>query len=284
MEHLGGLHDAAIELLELRPPPAIDQIEGNLGVDGYRWLLHPDLDPTLTTIFEVMSAAAVEVHLSQLGFRERLAHPGPSFTRSDFLNQAVKGICRILGLPPARLFASKSSPAITVAVTRPPSLLVHAESLAGVPLSQLAFWVAKRIAELTPPLFARALFRSVGELKDLVASAARIVREKEKLSRTDELLRNHIPKARYRDLAAAIDHALSAGALDVRRWSQLADLSSARAGLVIVGDVETVRRALVREGQSPGELAIADQMRELVTFFLSDEYSQIRAKLGVTVR
>jgi len=70
----------------------------------------------------------------------------------------------------------------------------------------------------------------------------------------------------------------------VKRWSQLADLSTSRIGLVLTGDVESARLALMQEAQSPGDLSPREQMRELALFFLSDEYSQIRANLGVAFR
>jgi tetratricopeptide (TPR) repeat protein len=285
MAHLGVSHPAATAFHRTSPPPAIEQIPGTLGPDGYKRLLHPDLDPTLTVIFEVMAAAAVEVHVAQLGLRERLAHPGPALTEPEFLIQDVKGISGILGVAQPRLFTAKMPPAIGVGVTRPPSLLIHPDSLPGVPREVLAFWIGKRLAELTPPLLARALFRSVSELKELVAAAVRIVQEKgDKLSRSDEMWRTHVRKERRRDLSAAIERALEAGgSLDVRRWFQLADLSSSRIGLVIAGDVETARLALVREGQSPGDLALRDQMRELVAFFLSEDYAHVRSALGVSL-
>ncbi len=170
-------------------------------------------------------------------------------------------------------------------MTRPPSLLVHPESLPGFPRNLLAFWIGKRLAELTPPLLARALFRSVSELKDLVTAAARIVQDtRDKDNRSDEMWRTHIRKDAYRKLSSAVERAVAAGALDVRRWSQLADLSTSRAGLVIAGDVDSARLALVREGQSPGDLTVSDQMRELVAFFLSEDYAHMRAVLGVTLK
>src|SRR5262245_22370 len=88
-------------------------------------------------------------------------------------------------------------------------------------------------------------------------------------------------KERFRELQVAIERAHADGALDVRRWSQLADLSSSRAELAVSGDVETARLALVREEQSPSDLDPREQMRELVAFFLSDAYTQLRTLLGV---
>jgi tetratricopeptide (TPR) repeat protein len=285
MAHVGDSHPHASAFHRATPPPAVEQIAGSLGSEGYRRLLHPDLDPTLTAIFEVMAAVAVEVRLAQLGFRERRTHPGPPLTQPELLIHDVTHASRILGIPTPRLFSMKTPPAIGVGVTRPASLLVHPESLPGFPRNLLVFWIGKRVAELTPPLLARALFRSVSELKELVAAAARIVQDKsDKRDPADEAWRAQIGKDRHRELSSAVASALAAGALDVRRWSQLADLSSSRAGLVMAGDVESARLALVREGQSPGDLSLRDQMRELVAFFLSEQYVEIRALLGVTLR
>ena len=110
MAHLGAAHAPAAAFYAAHPAPQPEQVQGSLGVDGYRWLIHPDLDPTLTAIFEVMASTAIEVRLAQLGFRERIAHPGPAFTRSEFLDRAVKDACRILGAAPARLFTAKGPP------------------------------------------------------------------------------------------------------------------------------------------------------------------------------
>ena len=282
MAHVGASHPQAAAFLGANPPPAVEQIGGTLGAEGYRRLLHPDLDPMLTAIFEVMAAVAVDVRLAQLGFLERRAHPGPPLTQPELLIHDVTHAARVLGVPLPRLFSTKSPPAIGVGVTRPPSLLIHPESLPGFPRNQLVFWIGKRLLELTPPLLARALFRSVSELKDLVGTAARIVQDKR--DPADDLWRAHIRKDRHRELSAAVERALAVGALDVRRWSQLADLSASRAGLVLAGDVESARFALVRENQSPGDLSLYDQMRELVAFFLSEEYAQVRAVLGVALR
>ena len=225
MAHVGVSHGPAAAYYVANLPLAPEQVPGSLGVDGYRWLLHPDLDPTLTTIFEVMASAAIEARLAQLGFRERLSHPGPAFNRSEFLDRAVKNTCRILGVAPARLYTAKGPPAIGVGVTRPPSLLVHADSLAGFPLPQLRVLgrQARGRADTAAPR-ARALSLGFGAQGPRDLRGAHRPRKKDKLGRPDELLRAHIGKDRFRELSVAIERALaSGGALDVRRWSQLAE-------------------------------------------------------------
>jgi tetratricopeptide (TPR) repeat protein len=284
MAHVGATHAPAASLLAGTPPIPVENLPGTLGQDGWQRLLHRELDPTLTTMFGVMAEAALQTRLAALGLRERLSHPGPPLKQPPFLMQDVARASHVLGVAAPRLFVAKAPPAISVAVTRPPSLLVHPDSLPGFPRNLLAFWIGKRLAELTPPLLARGLFRSVTELKELVASAARIVDGK-RMERSDAALRAHITRPHFDLLAGAVGAVLAGGAaLDVKRWSQLADLSTSRIGLVLTGDVESARLALMQEAQSPGDLSPREQMRELALFFLSDEYSQIRANLGVALR
>jgi tetratricopeptide (TPR) repeat protein len=283
MGHLGIAHAPAMALHQAVWPAAIEHIPGSLGVEGWRRLLHPELDPTLTLIFEVMTGAAVDARVAQMGLRERHAHPGPALQQPAFLLHDIERACRLLGVVPPRLFASKAPPAIGIAAARPASLLVHVDSLPGFPRNLLAFWIGKRLAEVTPPLAARGLFRSVSELKELVGAAARVVGLGKRLP-SDDALRAHLRKEPFEALGVAVQRALATGAsLDVRRWSQLADLSASRAGLVLAGDVETARLALLRESQSPGDLGPREQMRELVGFFLSEEYAQLRGMLGVAL-
>jgi hypothetical protein len=283
MAHLGIVHAPATAFLQAVWPMPIEHIPGSLGADGWQRFLHPELDPTLTTIFEVMTGAAVDLRVAQMGMRERHAHPGPPLKQPAFLLHDIERACRLLGVVPPRLFASKLPPAIGVAAVRPASLLVHVDSLPGFPRNLLAFWIGKRLAEVTPPLSARGVFRSVSELKELVGAAARLVGVG-KRSPSDDALRAHIRRDQQQALGLAVERALSVGAaLDVRRWSQLADLSASRAGLLLAGDIETARLALLRESQSPGDLGPREQMRELVGFFLSEEYVQLRGILGVAL-
>ncbi len=283
MAHVGASHAPATSFYRSRPAPALDQIVGTLGLDGWRHLVHRELDPGLTTIFEIMAQAAVQARISAMGLRERLAHPGPAFNQPAFLALDVARASKIIGVATPRIFSGARPPAITVGVTKPPSLLVHSGSLPGFPRNLLAFWIGKRLAELTPPLLARGLFRSITELKELVAAAARIV-DGSRQDRSDAALRAHINRGQLEILSEAVARAMAGNApLDVRRWSQLADLSTSRVGLVLTGDVEAARLALMQESQSPGDLTPREQMRELTLFFLSDDYAHIRAALNVTV-
>ena len=105
----------------------------------------------------------------------------------------------------------------------------------------------KRIAELTPPLLARALCPSITELKALAATAARIATRKGDPS--DQPIAEKLSRDQVNRITAAVQSSMSpsaSGKLDVYRWSQLADVSTSRVGLLLCGDLEAARAELFR--------------------------------------
>ena len=73
-------------------------------------------------------------------------------------------------------------------------------------------------------------------------------------------------------------------AFDVKRWSELAELSCMRAGLLLCGDVIHARSALLAEGGASPELTAEDKVGELYKFATSDLYADLRGAIGVAVQ
>ena len=67
------------------------------------------------------------------------------------------------------------------------------------------------------------------------------------------------------------------------RWSQLADVSSARVGLLLAGRVEAAKRGMLGDPQVPGDLSPRDKLAELLAFSVSEEYADLRQAIGVAV-
>src|SRR5690606_11368492 len=143
---LGVRHAPAEGLRAAYPQPPLDGIVLDLGHEGYRALLHPELDPHLTEIFEVVAPALVDLVVARLSLRERLGHPGPAFKGEEGLSKMIARAAQILGLPVPRLYRRPSGgPALAAAATRPPSLLVHPQAATGIPREALTFMVGKRV-------------------------------------------------------------------------------------------------------------------------------------------
>lgn len=283
IKFLGIQHPSAAGMRASFPQPPLEGIVMDLGPEGYRELLHPELDPTLTEIFEAIAPALIEIALARLPLKERLTYPGPALKGYDFLSNMVARGAKILGAPAPKLYQRKTpGPTFAAAPTKPPSLLVHPQALGGLGREVLSFMVGKRVAELTPPLLARALCPSITELKSLAATAGRIGTRNTDAS--DQPIVERLSRDQIQRIGAAVQRSMSQGGkLDVYRWSQLADLSTSRAGLLLCGDLEAARAALAYEPQAPGDLSPREKMRELLLFFLGDASANLRRRLGVAL-
>ncbi len=283
MSFLDVAHPMAIGWRQSFPHPGVEGISFDLGPEGYRDLLHPELDPNLTEILEIVAPAVVELALSRLSLRERLNHPGPALKGHDWLVKMVTRGANVLGAPPPKLYARRApGPAFAPAATKSPSLVVYIGALAGVNRDAVSFLMGKRLLEITPPLLARALCPSLTELKQLVSSAARIATDQ--MGPNDHPLRERLKKDDVSRVAAAVHASMAQGGkLDVLRWSQLADVSASYAGLLLAGDLEAARSAIALEPQAPGDLSPRDKMRELVAWYLGDACADFRRRLGLAL-
>jgi tetratricopeptide (TPR) repeat protein len=283
MRFLGIAHPGAQGLRASYPHPPIEAMVLDLGHEGYRELLHQELDPALTEIFEVVAPAVVDLAISRLSLRDRLTHPGPALKDFDWLGKTIARAGAILGAPSPRVFQRKGpGPALIAAATKPASLLAHPPALGGIPADVIAFMVGKRVFEITPPLLARALCPSLTELKALAQSAARIATDQ--TEQGDLPLKERLRREDIGRIAAAVNHAMgTTGKLDVLRWSQRADVSASRAGLLLAGDLEAARAAIAFEAQSPSDFSPREKMKELVAWFLGESSATMRRRLGVAL-
>jgi hypothetical protein len=69
---------------------------------------------------------------------------------------------------------------------------------------------------------------------------------------------------------------------DVRSYLDAAELTSNRAGALLAGDLEVVRRGIVQEKPQVSKLREDQRLRDLVVFCVSEEYTRLREKLGLS--
>ncbi len=285
MDLLGILGEKHAAFFRACQPAMLAAIAGRLDEgDWRRHLLHPGLDPRLTEIFEIVAPAAVDAEIARIPLMQRMGHPGKALAKTPQLQAARDAIDRaseILGQKPPKLYErAVTGAAFAAARTRPPSLFVDAAAAVMISWAELPFVLGKRLFEHAPPLLARALFPTVSELGQLVAMAVAALVGNPK---TDPL-RPHIRPQDLARLGQLVESSRATGGeLDVKRWAQLADLSSSRAGLLLVGDARRARAALAREPQLPGDLPARDQARELLAFMVSDAHLALRRTLGIAV-
>jgi hypothetical protein len=258
-------------------------------------LLHADLDPTLTGIFALMTPAVARMRHSQLRPDQLVHAVGRPFTPKhsrlhDEIRATFGNAAEILGAPTPELLLGDPSAPLPFSPALAPfgALLVHVPAVEAR-ADSLVYMAGRRLAEQRNELTARAFFPSVPDLTMLLAAAVRISRAEGAKDAAGAALDAALaammtPDERNGIRSIVLQAAMEGGLVDVKRWSQAADLSSMRAGLLLAGDVEPARKSILAEPLSAADLPPRERVGELYKFATSDLYSDLRGAIGVAVQ
>ncbi len=295
LAHMGPLTDAQRKFHDDYPPVALSYVPGMITAGAWRsHILHKDLDPTLTGIFAVMAQATSRARAAMIPQAQRATafgepmRPDHSYNAGALLD-AINNASAILSVPVPSVFARRGPPQpLAIAASNVPSLVSSCEALDSLSHEAMAFLVGKRLAELRPELFGRALFPTVSEMTNALATAVRIVKGEASpdpaITRSDRELAGLMTADERSILQGAVVRATTAGTkLDVKQWSRLADLSSSRVGLLLCGHVEYARRAMLQDGQNACDLPPRARVQQMCLFAVSDGFAELRAAIGVDV-
>jgi len=286
----GALTEEQRRFHDSYPPATLATVPGTLITSAWEsHILHPDLDPLVTRIFCSILPAVVRVKIESLAPGWLGPELDGATDNGQRVGRAFIDAGEVLGVAPPSLYprGTRATPFV-VAPAESPSVLVSLDLTAGMPRQCLAYLAGKYIAMSQPELLARALFPTVAELSALVQAAVRIAATLDgvdQVSGTAEAgLMAALTPEEARALQRAVRLALASGAkIDVKRWARMAELSAARAGLLLAGSIDSARRGRGCEAGGPGDLSPREWWDEMVLFVLSDTYAELRGAIGVGV-
>jgi hypothetical protein len=285
----------------LIPGEGADLAEPKLGsprraLTAEEWsrLRHPDEDAELSALFAAtaagvtaMRAAASKTPLD----RKRLTTAdGRRFWRALDRAAAAFG----LPLPPVRLDPELVEPArleLYVESQRVVPVLVVGRALTdekrGEP--ELAFEIARRVAQLMPEHFLRWLLPHPAELAHLIEAAIALgddaagQKKSGELAKTIDSLKRQLPTAALNQLVT-VGHHLRARSLEplpaAQRWLQASDLTCVRAAFAVVGDLARCARAIKHDAAPGTALPTAQRILDLVWSSVTEELFAARRILG----
>jgi hypothetical protein len=270
------------------------QVPGTLVTSAWRsHILHRELDPALTAIYALVTPSVLRARVALIPFQQLRRTMGDPLRMNGAVAhevlQAVSDACEILSFPAPSLHARKGQSVPLALAPAKNAMFVGLEPCEALPTDALAFVVGKRLAEMRPELTARAACPSVSELRGLLQVALQLADPAIAVPNTgnptfDRALAQAITREERQGLRAAIAAAKAQGSdLDVVRWSNLADLSAARVGLLLSGRLDAARCGIASEPQTAGDLAPRDKLSELLLFSVSDEYADLRQAIGMGV-
>ena len=275
------------------------ETKGGLGNEQWRDLLvHQDSDLLLGKIMELVTPAAIAAKTLELRAAGRLpvlaAHTRQDPATSPLpLAKTFGWAARVLGLPSPELHVREDlHGALATVPGTPPATVAGKAALTGLSAEQLSFIVGKHLACYRGEHYIRTLFPTVTELKILFFAAVKTVMPgfavpeglRPAVTATAGELAKYMQPVQREGLRLVVQRYAEEGAkADIRRWIQTTEITAARAGLLLCGDLEVAAKLLTNEPQVPDDLSPRDKVKELIVFSVSEQYASLRSRLGIAV-
>lgn len=258
------------------------------------YLLLPEQDPTLTSMFALIQPAAVQA-LSQppeaFGIRgdEALDCENEDAVIAQMFHYAA-GVA-LLPLPPV-FYRPRDTGGVSFLFTNPPALALGQGALRDAPDQALAFLAGRQLSYFRPGHYLRQLLPTGGALRGWLLAAVRLANPRfpvpeplrEQVEHNREALARTLHVPQQQALTSLVGQLLrDQPELDLKRWALALDLAADRVGFVLANSLDAAV-AMVRA--SPRESSFAserDRLKALYAYAVSPRYLALRNALGITI-
>jgi hypothetical protein len=280
-------------------PQGMLQVKGRLSNELWQnSVFHADENLYISKIFEMIAPAALQAKIAQLQGQGKLPVLDKRF-RQDPATSTVTfaktfgWAAQVLGIQPPDLYVRNDVPGAIVAVpASPPASVAGQTVLTGFQPQELTFMCGKHLSHYRGEHYIRTLFPTQAELTIMLFAGVMIAAPNTPMPQdmaaqiraTAQELAKHMQPVQLEGLRMVVKRFIDEGAkANIKRWNQAVELTACRAGVIVSGDLEVAKKILSAEQQLPGDLTAADKMKELLLYFVSDEYSRVRKALGIAV-
>jgi tetratricopeptide (TPR) repeat protein len=275
LEELGAAdvsHELVIE--QFRPD---GPIRPTTALEDAWWdecLRAPGADAIVCDILRAVSEPAIALRLEELAATKKLPALDPA-TKQDKASTASV----------VRTFVFAAVPA------HAPGTALGPQVRSGMTVQQLAFLTGRHLTYYRPEHYALVFFPTLADLSSLVLAAVRLVIPgisvpppadgDSKVGTNLGARLSDAKKAAVEDAVARLD--ARGGRLDLLAWIRHVELTAARAGLLLSGDLRVPMRLMKDESRAIGELAAETKRGDLLAFCASDAYGKLRERMGVAI-
>lgn len=260
-------------------------------LDGAAWdaLRAPGFDEALGALLSAVHDAAVAVRLEMRSSRSSL----DSATRLDAEStvSAVRTLhwaARVLGVECPDLYAGRedTGDAVMQVPGERPSISLAPRVLSGTSSKQLAFLAGRALTWYRPEYHCMLYYPTLEDLRELVEAALHIAdldgRSTDSSLPSNGETRRALARRLSADERAAISDAAArlgprAAGAGVEHWVRSAELTAARAGLFLCGELKIAAAAMRGQASAPGRPTAERVTSDLVAFCASPAHAALRA-------
>lgn len=262
--------------------------------DAWSRLMHWDLDPLLTKIFAMIQPTIIKARtqpIDQMGFDPRYAidcsmHPYP-------VSQTLFYVQGVLGMQLPLVFQNPNDQgSLGIVHARTPAIVLGRAAFdQQVNTQALAFMAGRHMASFRPGFYVRHLVPTGTGLKAWLFAALKMCVPQFPVSadlqgpvnEAMQFMSQDFQGAEKDKLASVVSKLLQAGgALDLKKWVASIDLTADRVGFLLAHDLE-ISTQVVRSTEDASSVPVKERMKDMVLFSVSEEYFDLRTKLGITI-
>ena len=296
LEELGAGHVEATLLLEQFRSVTPVRARGTLDAQGWELLRPYGMDEVLTALFAAVARPACMARIDQLTARGRLVALDASSRLDEESTASVvrsfQWAARVLGVRCPELFVVPDVPGEIAAVRAPvPSTAVGPSIVSGRSAKDLAFLAGRHLTYYRPEHQVLVYFPTRDELTRLLLAAVALTKPEtpptgegaRAVASLAARLDRNIDDNERNDLRRAVwELEVRGGKFSVSAWVRNVELMSARAGLLLSGDLVTAIAIVSNETRAIAALPLEAKRRDLLAFCVSDEHAALRARFAVS--
>jgi tetratricopeptide (TPR) repeat protein len=262
--------------------------------DDWAKIAHFDQDVLLTRIFAMIQPTIIRARtqpLEAMGYDPRYAidlslHPYP-------VSQTLYYVQGVLGMQAPKVFQNPNDTGgLGFIHAHTPSIVLGRLAFeAQVPTQSMAFIAGRHLTYFRPGYYVRHLVPTGTGLKAWLFAAIKTCAPQFPVSAdlqgpVDEAMQAmavDFQGANKERLASLVSKLLqSGGALDLKKWVASVDLTADRAGFILAHDLQLTTE-IIRATEEGASVPGKERVKEVVLFSVSEEYFEIRQKLGIAV-
>lgn len=253
-------------------------------------LFHPNEDPVVGKIFASILGAVRRAKvkpLQQFGFTQAELQNPQNTTVA--LVRSLASSSTALNLPlPSIFLKPQQQGGLGFVPSDPIASFAGSGLLSGLRPEELSFVAAKHMTYYRNEHYIRVLLPTTQELTIMLLAAVKLVKSDQDVpvdaaqaAQTLAPLMAADPVA-VEGLRKVVRYFLEqGGSSNIKKWYQSVELTAARAGFLMCGDLEITRKMLALEPGLPGDLAPAEKLKDVIQFSMSETYFSLREALGI---
>jgi golgin subfamily B member 1 len=270
---------------------SVSPVRARASLDAAAWdlLRAPGFDEVLSAIFVAVERPAIALRLEELYENRRLAPPDRerrlSETSTASIVRSFQWAARFLGIGCPDLYVVENAQGCSSLAAPTPSIALGPNVLSGQSAKDLAFLAGNHLTRYRPEYRVLSFYPTREDVTMLLFAAAQLGMPFGPAGSNGSVASLRARLARHagdRERAALAD---AVGRLDARggqatigAWMRSMELTAARAGLLLCGDLATAAALIGSDLCAAEEPALAARRGDLVRFCASRAHAELRAR------